>query len=93
VELERRSRRVRPYGEQRRSSEQAFKNGQYALGVALINRVVSAVAAARQAKSRQEKAAFSGNAVPGRPQASLAWSLAPGQSLVPDARVACVVKF
>jgi hypothetical protein len=80
------------YGEQRRSSEQAFKNGQYALGVALINRLVSAVAAARQAKSRQEKA-LSGDAVPGRPQASMAWSLTPGQGLVPDARVACVVKF
>jgi len=80
------------YGEQRRSSEQAFKNGQYALGVAVINRVVSAIAAARQAKSRKEQAEF-GDAVPGRPQASMAWSLAPGRSLVPDARVACVVRF
>jgi hypothetical protein len=80
------------YGEERRSSEQAFKNGQYALGVAVINRVVSAIAAARQAKSRKEKAEF-GDAVPGRPQASLAWSLTPGESLVPDARVSCVVRF
>ena len=81
------------YGEQRRSSEQAFKNGQYALGVAVINRVVSAIAAARQAKSRKDKAALSGDGVPGRPQAQLAWSLAPGTGLVPDARVACTVRF
>ena len=81
------------YGAERRSSEQAFKNGQYALGFALINRVVSAVAAARSAKSRQDHAALSGEAAPGRPRAAMAWSLAPGPGIVPDARVACVVRF
>ena len=81
------------YGAQRRSSEQAYKNGQYALGVAVINRVVSAVAAARQAKSRKEAAALTGDAAPLRPQASVQWSLAPGPSLVPNAQVACVVRF
>jgi len=74
------------------SSEQAYKNGQYALGFAVINRVVSAVAAARAAKSRQREAEALG-AAPGQPRASMAWSLAPGPGLVPDARVACVVRF
>ena len=80
------------YRAQRRSSEQAYKNGQYALGFAVINRVVSAVAAARAAKSRQREAEALG-AAPGQPRASMAWSLAPGPGLVPDARVACVVRF
>ena len=82
------------YRAERRGSEQAFKNGQYALGFALINRVVSAVAAARAAKSRQREAEALGDAAsPGRPRAAMAWSLAPGPGLVPDARVACVVRF
>jgi hypothetical protein len=80
------------YRAQRRSSEQAYKNGQYALGFAVINRVVSAVAAARAARARQRDAEALG-AVPGRPHATMAWSLAPGPGLVPDARVACVVRF
>ena len=81
------------YGAQRRGSEQAYKNGQYALGFAVINRVVSAIAAARAAKSRQREAEALGSAEPGRPRAAMAWSLAPGTGLVPDARVACVVSF
>jgi hypothetical protein len=80
------------YRAQRRSSEQAYKNGQYALGFAVINRVVSAIAAARAAKSRQRDAEALG-AAPGQPRASMAWSLAPGPGIVPDARVACVVRF
>ena len=80
------------YGVQRRASEQAYKNSQYALGVALINRVVSGIAAARQAKSRRDAAAV-GDGAPGDVRARVAWSLAPGPGLVPDTRVACVVRF
>jgi hypothetical protein len=81
------------YREQRRSSEQAFKNGQYALGFAVINRLVSAIAAARGAAARRSHAREIGEAAPGSPRAGLAWTLAPGAGLAPDARVACVVRF
>jgi len=82
------------YKAERRSSEQAFKNAQYTLGFAIINRVVSAVAAARQASQHKaESDALGGGAQPGHPTARLAWGLAPGAGFVPDARVACVVRF
>ncbi len=82
------------YRAQRRSSEQAFKNAQYALGFAAINRVVSAVAAARGAGGhRAEGAALAPDALPGHATARLAWEVLPGPGLVPDARVACIVRF
>ena len=82
------------YKEQRRSSEHAFKNAQYTLGFAIINHVVSAIAAARTASHHPaESEAFGGGAQPGHPTARLAWEVAPGAGLVPDARVACVVRF
>ena len=82
------------YKEQRRSSEQAFKDAQYTLGFALINRVVSAIAAARQASEHKAASdALGGGAQPGHPTARFAWAVAPGPGFVPDARVACVVRF
>jgi hypothetical protein len=82
------------YKAQRRASEQAFKNGQYALGFAVINRLVSAVAAARVAASRRARERTLGEeAAPGHPTARMAWSVEPGRGLLPDARMACVVRF
>lgn len=82
------------YRAERRASEQAFKNGQYALGFAIINRLVSAIAAARVAASRRShERALEGEAAPGHPTARMACVFAPGRSLVPDTRVACVVRF
>jgi hypothetical protein len=81
------------YRSERRSSEQAFKNGQYALGFAVVNRLVSAVAAARSAASRRSRDELQGDAAPGHATARLAWAVEPGPGLVPDARLACVVRF
>ena len=82
------------YGAERRSSEQAYKNGQYTLGFAIINRMVSAVMAARAAAELKKRdAALEGDAAPGHPTARLAWQVTPGPGLVPDARVACIVRF
>lgn len=82
------------YRAERRSSEQAFKNGQYALGFAIINRVVSAVAAARSAaSSRSRERALEGDAAPGHATARVAWAVEPGEGFVPNARVACVIRF
>lgn len=82
------------YRAERRASEQAFKNAQYALGFAIINRLVSAVAAARSsASSRARAKALGGDAAPGHPTARMAWAVEPGEGLVPNARLACVVRF
>jgi hypothetical protein len=82
------------YRAERRASEQAFKNGQYALGFAIINRLVSAIAAARVAASKRSREhALESEAAPGHPTARMAWAFTPGTGLVPDARVACVVRF
>ena len=82
------------YRAERRSSEQAFKNAQYTLGFALINRVVSAVAAARSAaRSDGVAAAADSDPPPGHATARMAWEVAPGPGFVPDARVACIVRF
>ncbi len=82
------------YRAQRRSSEQAFQRARYALGFAFINRVVSGIAAARQAASlRQAERSSALDGEPGHPRASLAVDVAPGPGLVPDARLACVVRF
>ncbi|MEP7027832.1 MAG: hypothetical protein ABI960_04480 [Candidatus Eisenbacteria bacterium] len=82
------------YRAQRRSSEQAFKNAQYTLGFALVNRVVSAVAAARSAaRASGVAAAPAPDPPPGHATARMAWEVAPGPGLVPDARVACIVRF
>jgi hypothetical protein len=83
------------YRAERRSSEQSFKNAQYTLGFAIINRVVSAIAAARTASGhhKAEADAVGEGAQPGHPTARLAWAMSPGAGFVPDARVACVVRF
>jgi hypothetical protein len=82
------------YRAQRRSSEQAFQRARYALGFAVVNRFVSALAAARQAAALRKAArAADVGGVPGRPSASLAVDVAPGRGLVPDARLACVIRF
>jgi len=82
------------YRAQRRSSEQAFQRARYAVGFAVVNRVVSGIAAAREAASaRKSERSSSLDGVPGRPRASLAVDVAPGPGLVPDARLACVVRF
>jgi len=82
------------YRAQRRSSEQAFQRARYAVGFAVVNRLVSAIAAARQATALRKAAhAADVGGVPGRPAASLAVDVAPGPGLVPDARLACVVRF
>ena len=82
------------YRAERRSSEQSFKNAQYTAGFAIINHVVSAVAAARTASHHKAQAdALGGGAQPGHPTARFAWDVSPGAGFVPDARVACVVRF
>jgi len=86
------------YRAERRSSEQAYQRVKYVLSFAVINRMVSAIAAAKQASSaRARERALEGGTgaldAPLKPSASLAWELAPGKGFVPDARVACVLRF
>jgi len=82
------------YRAQRRSSEQAFQHARFMLGFAVVNRIASSLAAARQAAALRNPAHASRlDAAPGHPVASLGVDLAPGPGLVPDARLACVVHF
>jgi len=82
------------YRAERRSSEQAFQRARYMLGFAIVNRLASSLAAARQAAALRKPAHASRlDAAPGHPVASLGVDLAPGPGLVPDARLACVVHF
>ncbi len=79
------------YREERRTSELAYQRSRYALGFALVNRLVSAIAAGRSApaKSKLDPDA----AVPGRPDGRLEWGLAPGNDGIPESRLAWVVGF
>jgi hypothetical protein len=82
------------YRAERRDSEHAFQHAKYALGFAVVNRLTSALAALRQASSARRAAhATLLDDAPGHPVASLGVDVSPGPGLVPDARLACVVRF
>jgi hypothetical protein len=77
------------YREARRTSELAFQRSRYALGFALVNRLVSAVAAARTApKPRAEEAAL-----PGQVRGSVEWGLVPGRDRIPESRLGVRLDF
>jgi hypothetical protein len=83
------------YRAERRDSEHAFQRAKYALGFAVVNRLTSALAALRQASSARRAAHHATllDDAPGHPVASLGVDVSPGPGLVPDARLACVVRF
>jgi hypothetical protein len=86
------------YRAERRASEQAYQRVKYVLSFAVINRMVSAIAAAKQASSaRARERALEGGGVrwTRRSSRARAWrgNSAPGRGFVPDARVACVLRL
>jgi hypothetical protein len=92
------------YRDQRRSSESAYHNAEFVVGFALVNRLVSAVMAGRQA-SAQRKAQAAGaavpgaatepvaTAVPGRPDGRFAWGVQPSLNGPLEGRVGWTVSF
>ena len=96
------------YREQRRSSEAAYHNSEFVIGFAVVNRLVSAVMAARQAGAlrKTQSAAAAGAAgaavvpdtsatapVPGRPDGRLAWGVQPSLNGPLEGRVGWTVSF
>lgn len=87
------------YREQRRSSDAAFHNSEFVVGFAIVNRLVSAVMAARQAASLRKRAAAGAStlappaAQPGQPSGRFAWGLAPSASGPLEGRVGWTVTF
>jgi hypothetical protein len=79
------------YGEERRSSERAYQRSRYLLGFALVNRLVSAIAAARTAPVRPSDQTSS--AEPGELRGRLEWGVVPGESGMPESRLAWVMGF
>ena len=90
------------YRDQRKSSESAYHNSEFVVGFAIVNRLVSAVMAARQASSLRKHAAAaasSGSSMiepspePGRPVGRFAWGMAPTAAGPVEGRVGWVVTF
>jgi hypothetical protein len=79
------------YREERRTSELAYQRSRYALGFALVNRVVSAIAAGRTAPATRK--AEQSTAVPGRPSGRVEWGLVPGREGIPETRLAWTMGF
>lgn len=79
------------YGEQRESAEEAELSGRFALGAAIVSRVVSSIMALRQATDLRKEAAHA--AVPGKPVGRLVWDVLPGPGLATESRLAWVVTF
>jgi hypothetical protein len=90
------------YRDQRQSSESAYHNAEFVVGFAIVNRLVSAVMAARQAASLR-KAAAAGVSLrdvapaatpqPGQPNGRLAWGVGPSPSGPLEGRVGWIVTF
>jgi hypothetical protein len=79
------------YVEERRTSELAYQRSRYLLGFALVNRLVSAVAAARTSHVGASDA--QANAQPGQLHGRLAWDVVPGKTGLPENRLAWVMGF
>ena len=87
------------YRDQRQSSESALHNSEFVVGFAIVNRLVSAVMAARQAAWNRKHAA-AGAAVPeppspepGQPNGRFAWGVAPSATGPLEGRVGWTVTF
>lgn len=78
------------YREERRTSELAYQRSRYALGFALVNRVVSAIAAGRTAPAARKAESA---AVPGKPSSRVEWGLVPGREGIPETRLAWTMGF
>lgn len=84
------------YREQRLSSESAYHNAEFVVGFAIVNRLVSAVMAARQAATLRRDASAALEAPtpePGRPQGRFAWGVGPGARGPIEGRVGWIVTF
>ena len=93
------------YGDQRRSSESAYHNAEFVVGFMIVNRMVSAVMAARQASSLRKAQAAAGaggaeaaaepvaTAAPGRPDGRFAWGVQPSLNGPLEGRVGWTVSF
>jgi len=81
------------YGEQRRSSEAAYHNAEFVVGFAIVNRLVSAAMAAKQASSLRKAAAAESSALPGRPDGRLAWGVSSSLNGPLEGRVGWTVGF
>ena len=87
------------YRDQRQSSESAFHNSEFVVGFAIVNRLVSAVMAARQAAANRKRAAAgatlpeSPSREPGQPSGGFAWGVAPSAGGPLEGRVAWTVTF
>ncbi|MGH7725225.1 MAG: hypothetical protein ACREOU_07315 [Candidatus Eiseniibacteriota bacterium] len=80
------------YREQRQSADQAEHNGRFALGTAIVTRLVSGVMAARQAADNRKRLAEQA-AVPGQPVGRFVFDVRPGPGLATESRLAWVVTF
>jgi hypothetical protein len=80
------------YAAERRSSERAFQRAEYALAAAVLNRLISGLAAWRMAP-KPEALTQSQRPVLDTPGGRLEWTLVPGVKGVPSHRVAWVVDF
>ena len=78
------------YVEERRTSELSYQRSRYLLGFALVNRLISAIAAARTAPVPPEAQAA---APPGQLRGHVEWGLVPGKTGVPESRLAYVMGF
>ena len=79
------------YRAERRASEKAYQRARYALGFALVNRLASAMVAARQ--TSRDRKRLEADAVPGRPRGRVAWGLTARDGGLPESRLAWVVTF
>jgi hypothetical protein len=87
------------YRDQRKASESAYHNAEFVVGFAVVNRLVSAVMAARQAASLRRRAADAASVAPdpapapGRPEGRFAWGVGPSAAGPLEGRVGWIVSF